>query len=165
MLQFLHSCCLLFKTAEWVFWCCLRRLYPKKIQILKKKIASNEVSTCSGWCGILQLCDVREGGLEGVERHYNSSVFNKYLQKDRSPATSKEPKSHVFWATGLILESKEAEFRDLQSYREFFSIFEFWQKLHSLKFQFFRQKSTFWRKKNIYIYITQELKWNSKKTL
>ena len=72
----------------WVFFIPLFFLgdrTPKKWPI-KKKIASIEVSTSSGYCcGNLQLCDVCEGGLGGDERHYNLSVFMKCLQEDRSP--------------------------------------------------------------------------------
>ena len=58
----------------------------QKTTKLKKKIASKEVSTCTGYCcGNLQLCDVRKGGLVEIERHYNPSILKKCLQKNRSP--------------------------------------------------------------------------------
>ena len=65
-------------------------------------------------------------------------------------ATSKEPNSHSFWATWLILVSKEAEFWDLQSYREFFFNFRILKKLHSLEIQFLSQKC-FFLKKSVYL--------------
>ena len=43
-------------------------------------------------------------------------------------ATSKEPNSHSFWAKGLILAWKEAEFCDLQNYREFLFNFRILKK-------------------------------------
>ena len=50
-----------------------------------KKIASNEVSTCIGYCcEILQLCDVCKGGLEGVD----GIEIHQYLRnicRNRSP--------------------------------------------------------------------------------
>ena len=61
-------------------------------------------------------------------------------------STSTEPNSHSFWATGLILVSKEAEFCALQSHREIFSIFEFWKKLRVLECNFFLQKWIFSKK-------------------
>ena len=116
--------------------------------------------------GVLQLCDVCKGGFGGIECHYNSSIFKKCLQK--KPLSWKVSFLHLlkdrtltfFWALGLLLVSKEAEFCDIQSNREFFSTFEFWQKLHRLKFHFYRQKADFWKK-----CITRKLKWNLKKKL
>ena len=56
-----------------------------------------------------------KGGLGGVEQHYNASIFKKCLLKSRCQekfkfSFSKEPTYHSFWATGLILVSKEAVF-------------------------------------------------------
>ena len=70
-------------------------------------------------------------------------VINKNYVKI---STSTEPNSHSFWATGLILVSKEAEFCALQSHREIFSIFEFWKKLRVLECHFFLQKWIFSKK-------------------
>ena len=112
-----------------------------------KKIASNEVWTCS-WCcrENLQLCDVCKGDLGGVLWHYNPSVFNKCLQKDRSP---EKFHFYIIWRTELshfLSYKTDIGFRRSgilwsTSYREFYSIFEFWQKIHRLNFQFFRQKT------------------------
>ena len=49
-----------------------------------KKTTSNEVSKCSGCCVNLHRCEMCEGGLGGVERHYNPSTFKKCLQKNLS---------------------------------------------------------------------------------
>ena len=86
-----------------------------KVFINSYFFASNEVSTCSGcWCVILQLCDV-------CIHQYLRNVCRKFvILKSLNFETSKEQ----------ILVSKEADFRHLQSYREFFfSIFEFWKKI------------------------------------
>ena len=89
-----------------------------------------------------------KGVLGGVEQHYNpwqylGDVCRKIaLLKSLIFATSKEPKSHSFWAIGQILVSKEAEFFDLQGYR-FFFIFPILKKIRRLESQFFRQKCIF----------------------
>ena len=78
--EFAQACSPVYPTSP-------RGPYPQKNdKVLKKKFfASNEVSTCSGCCcGILHLCDVCKGGLRGVERHYNPSVFKKCVHKNRS---------------------------------------------------------------------------------
>ena len=125
---------------------------PKKCQNYKK-IASNEVSTCSGCCcGILQLCDVCKGGWGGG---LNGTIIHQYLRimstekknallKTLDCTTSKEPNSHCFRATGLIMVSKEANFCDLQFNTDF--VFQFSnseKKLRRLEFQFFRQNAGF----------------------
>ena len=68
----------------------------------KNKIfAPNEVSTCSGSCGIFQLCDVCKGGLGGLSdttvRQFLRNVCRKIaLPKILNFATSKEPNYHSF---------------------------------------------------------------------
>ena len=104
-------------------WCWSEVIFKGTVP---QKFASNKVSTCSGCCcGILQLCNVCKGGLGGL----NDTTYHQYLRnvsrkiallKSFISATSKEPNYHSFWATELILVSKEAEFCDLQSYTEFF---------------------------------------------
>ena len=94
-------------------------------KLKKNFFASNEASTCSGCCcRIPQLCDVCKGGLGG----FNGTTIHQFLRnvcrkiallKSFTFATSKEPKSHSFWVTGLIWVSKEAEFCGLQRYRKF----------------------------------------------
>ena len=103
------------------------------------------------------------GGLKGTTIHqYLRNVCRKIdLLKSFRFATSKEPNSDSFWATGLILVSTEAEFCIYKVTESFFLIFEVWKILHRLKFQFFRQKIIFLKKKCI----TRKLKWNSKKKL
>ena len=56
------------------------------------------------------------------------------LLKSFNFATFKEPNPHSFWALGLILVWKEAEFCDLQSYRQFF--FRFLRKSRHFEFKF-----------------------------
>ena len=91
--------------------------------------------------------------VKGVQGRLNATPIQHYLKNVRRKfallqslkfLTSKESNSHSFWATGLVLVSKEAEFCDVQSYWEFFfSIFEFWKDLRRQDFKFYRQKYTF----------------------
>ena len=66
------------------------------------------------------------GGLNATTiREYLRKICRKIaLLKSFNFATSKESNPHSFRATGLILVSEEAELYDLQSYREFCSIFD-----------------------------------------
>ena len=62
------------------------------------------------------------GGLNATKfRHsFRNGCRKIALLKNFKFATSKESNFHSFRATGLTLVSKEAEFCDLQSYRDFF---------------------------------------------
>ena len=86
----------------------LKGPYRQKINKLKK-IAYNEVSTCSGCCCVIsQVCDVCKevlGGLNGTTTHQNLRNFCRKIVplKSFKFATSKQPNSHSFWATWLIL--------------------------------------------------------------
>ena len=63
-------------------------------------------------------------------------------------ANSKEPDSHSFWATGLILVPKEADVCGQQSYREFFFLITNSEKSYAVwSFSFLDKKAIFWRKK------------------
>ena len=136
-------------------------------QSMKKNFfASNEVSTCSG-CSyrILQLYDMCKGGLgwEGLKgttiHQYLRNVCRKIaLLKSFNFTTSKEVNSHIFWAAGLVLVSKEEEFCDLQSYRVFFQFSNSDKNYTIWNFSFLDKKPFFWRKKCI----TQNLQWQKK---
>ena len=88
----------------------------------------------------------------------NGTTIHQYLRnvcrkiallKSLNFANSKEPNFHNFWATWLILVSKEAEFCDLKCYREFFfSIFEISKNYAVWNFSFLGKNTFFWKKYN-----------------
>ena len=60
--------------------------YWQKKTKIKEKNFPNEVSTCSGCCcGILQLCDVCEGGLGGLNGTTIQEFLRNVEEKNRSP--------------------------------------------------------------------------------
>ena len=71
------------------------------------------------------------GGLNATTiHHYLRNVRrNVALLKSLNFATFKESDSHSFRATWMILISEEAEFCELQSYREFFYNFRIMKKI------------------------------------
>ena len=102
------------------------------------------------------------GGLNGTTIHqYLRNVCRKFaLLKSFNFATSKEPSSHSFWATGLILVSKKRKFWIYKVTESFFLIFETYKIYTVWNFSFLCKKSFFWKK-----ITTRKLKWNSKKKL
>ena len=114
-----------------------------------RKIASNEVSTCSGCCcWILQLCDVCKGGLGGLNgttiHHYLRNVCRKIALVNRlSLATSKEPKFDSY-RTDIGIKKKRI-FVIYKAIESFFLIPDFWKKLSRLEFRFLGKNVFFWR--------------------
>ena len=64
------------------------------------------------------------------------------LLKCISYTASKEISVHRFWATRLIITSKEAEWSALQKYREFYPFFEF-KKIKLMECENFYGKMNF----------------------
>ena len=62
------------------------------------------------------------------QKTYDLRKLKISMKKTIFFTTSKEPNSHSFWATGLILVSKEAEFCAVQGYKVFFFIFRILKK-------------------------------------
>ena len=126
--------------------CMTKHDLAKNYQIKKNIFASNEVSTYSGCCRILLLYDVCDGGLYFIYGGLNETTIHQYLRnvcrkialpKSFNFANSKEPNSHSFWATGLILVPKEAVSCELQSYKEFFYNYRILKKITPSRFSVF----------------------------
>ena len=75
------------------------------------------------------------------------SAEKNTLLKILNFANSKELNSHSFWATGQILVSKESQFSDLETYREFFFNFRILRKITPSGISDFQGKNTFLPKK------------------
>ena len=128
----------------------LRGLYPQKITKLKEKKLlqmkyQHVADVVVDFIAVQRVYRELRGALNGTTNHkYSINVCRMIaLLKRFNFATSKEPKSHSFWAIGLLSVSKEAKFCDLQNYKEFFFNFSNSEKIRRLEFQVFRQKCIF----------------------
>ena len=125
-------------------WCWLKTTVEAKSYKIKKNLLLKYQHVADVAVDFYSCATCLKGVFrEEVERHYNPSIFKKFvcrkvaLLKSLKFTTSKEPNSHSWWATGLILVSKYLEFRDLQSYRDVFLISEFWKKVTPSRFSGF----------------------------
>jgi len=98
---------------------------PKNDQIKKKKLLLMKYEHVADVVKFYSCATCVKGVYGGLNattiHHYLRNVRRKVAPlKSFKFATSKESNSDSFWARGLILASKEVEFCELQSYREFF---------------------------------------------
>ena len=91
--------------------------------------------------------------VKGIGRDWTIHQYWRNMeQKNHSPenfifANSKEPSSHSFWATGLMLVPKEPEFCGLQSYWEFFFQISNSGKSYAVWiFSFLGKNASLWKK-------------------
>ena len=145
------------------FWSVKRIVPPKKWPSFEKKnFASNEVSHVADVVVQFYSCATC---VKGVLVELSSTTIHQYLGnvckkiallKSFNFVTSKEPNSFSFWATGLIMVPKEAEFFDPQSTREFFFRFSNSGKKHAVwNFSFLCKNAFFWKKKLMFILKTK----------